>query len=160
MNYWFVVHDLKAYEKHGDLIGCKVKQSGVQEPSFTEFSEIRKGDKVVYYATGDHVIVGIFNVVSDMLYLPKDPYWKEIMVYRIEPAEMPAENCYVDFKKAMLSDWAVTFDLFRNKARWYDYIHGKTCRTLTEHDYRLIEGYLRNPKFLIKKQVFYSRGCL
>jgi len=104
MNHWFVVHDLKAYEQHHDLIGCKVRQSGVQEPKFSQFGEIRKGDKVVYYATGNHVIVGIFDVVSDMVYLSDDSYWKEMMVYRIKPTEMPAENYYVDFNKARLSD--------------------------------------------------------
>jgi len=151
MNYWFVVHDLKAYEQHRDLIGCKVKQLRVQEPKFRQFGEIKKGDKVVYYATGNHVIVGIFDVVSNIIYLPKDSYWKEMMVYTIKPAEMPDKNYYVDFRKAMLSDRTARFDLFRKKERWYDYIQGKTCRKLTEHDYRLIAGYLKKPEYLVKK---------
>jgi len=47
MNYWFVVHDLKAYEQHNDMIGCRVKRSGSRQPWFKQFAEIKKGDKIV-----------------------------------------------------------------------------------------------------------------
>lgn len=150
MSYWFIVHDLKAYEQHRNLIGCRTKQSGLQEPWFRQFGEIKKGDKVVYYATKNNVIVGIFDVISDIAYLPSDPQWKEIMVFAIKPSEMPTEGYYVDFKKAMLSDRATKFDLFPKKEQWSAYLQGKTCRKLTEHDYQLIKEYLKKPEYLIK----------
>jgi predicted RNA-binding protein len=152
MNYWFIVHDLKAYEQHRNLIGCRVKQSGVQEPWFRQFAEIRKGDRIVYYAIKNNVIVGIFDVISDITYLTSDPHWKEIMVYGIKPAEMPVEGYYVAFKKALLSDKATKFDLFPKKEKWYAYLQGKTCRKLTEHDYQLIREYLKKTEYLIKKE--------
>lgn len=65
MNYWFIVHDLKAYGQHKDLIGCRLKEPGVYQPWFKQFSEIKKGDKIVYYAAGSNVIIGIFAVDSE-----------------------------------------------------------------------------------------------
>jgi hypothetical protein len=112
MNYWFIVHDLKAYTQHSDLIGCRVKRPGLQQPMLKQFAEIKKGDKIVYYASKNCVIVGIFDVVSDITYLEKDPYWNEIMVYSIRPAEMPPES-----------------------EKWCTHVHRKTRRKLTEHDF-------------------------
>lgn len=37
-----------------------------------------------------------------MTYLKKDPYWNEIIVYAIKPAEMPPAGFYIDFKKLVL----------------------------------------------------------
>jgi hypothetical protein len=115
-----------------------------------QFAEIKKGDKIVYYASKNCVIVGIFDVVSDITYLEKDPYWNEIMVYSIRPAEMPPEGYYLDFKKLLFSE-TVKFDLFPKKEKWYTYLQGKTCRKLTEHDYQIIKNNLNNPEYLIEK---------
>jgi len=89
--------------------------------------------------------------VSDLTHLPNDPHWKEIVVYTISPVEMPSEGFYLDFKKALITDKATRFDLFPKKERWYSYLQGKTCRKLTEHDYRVIEGYMNKPEFLVEK---------
>jgi hypothetical protein len=151
MNYWFIVHDLKAYEQHNDMIGCRVKQAGIPEPWFRQFAEIKKGDKVVYYTTKNNVVVGIFDVASDITYLPNDPHWGEIIVYKIKPAEMPIEGFYLDFKKTLITDKAVKFDLFPKKGKWYTYLQGKTCRKLTEHDYLIIKEYMKIPEYLVKK---------
>jgi predicted RNA-binding protein len=150
MNYWLVIHDLKAYMQHSDLIGCRVKRPGLQQPMLKQFAEIKKGDKIVYYASKNCVVIGIFDVVSDITYLEKDPYWNEIMVYSIRPAEMPPEGYYLDFKKLLFSE-TVKFDLFPEKEKWYTYLQGKTCRKLTEHDYQIIKNNLNNPEYLIEK---------
>jgi hypothetical protein len=149
MNYWFIVHDLKAYGQHKNLIGSRLKEPGVYKPWFKQFSEIKKGDKIVYYATRSNVIVGIFDVASEMRYLANDPHWNS-MVYTIKPAEIPPDGFYVDFKKALAFDPQAKFDLFPKKETWYSYLQGKTCRKLTEHDFQLINGYLQNPEYLIK----------
>jgi hypothetical protein len=47
MNYWFIVHDLKAYDQHSDLIGSKIKQRDVYEPHSKLFGQIKQGDKIV-----------------------------------------------------------------------------------------------------------------
>lgn len=151
MDYWFVVHDLKAYSQHNDLIGCRIKQNGVHEPHSKLFSQIKQGDKIVYYATGNNVIVGIFAIDSQMRYLANDPHWNS-MVFNIRPVEMPPDGYYVDFKKALLSDTQSKFDLFPKKQKWYMYLQGHTCRKLTEHDFRLISEYLKKREYLIKKE--------
>ena len=149
MNNWFIVHDLKAYEQHGDLIGCRIKGPGIYEPWFKQFAEIERGDKIVYYATKNNVIVGIFVVDSDMRYLANDPHWNS-MVFNIKPVSMPPNGYYVDFKRALQSDKQAKFDLFPKKEKWYAYLQGKTCRKLTEHDYHLISEYLEKPEYLVK----------
>ena len=149
MNYWFIVHDLKAYGQHNDMIGCRVKQPGVHEPWFRQFAEIKKGDRVIYYATKNNVVVGIFDIVSDIKYLANDPHWNEIMVYTIKPAEMPPDGYYLDFKKALLNKTA-RFDLFPKIEKWYAYLQGKTCRKLTDRDYLIIKDYMKKPEYLIK----------
>jgi len=150
MNYWFIVHDLEAYEQHNDLIGCRVKSPSLRQPWFKQFAEIKKGDKIVYYTTKNNVVVGIFDVVSDITYLEKDPHWNEIMVYSIKPAEMPPNGFYLDFKKLILSK-TVKFDLFPKSEKWYAYLQGKTCRKLTEHDYLIVKGHLNKREYLIEK---------
>jgi hypothetical protein len=150
MNYWFIVHDLKAYEQHKDLIGCRIKKSGMHEPKFRQFSEIKKGDKIVYYATKSNVIVGIFVVDSEMRYLANDPHWNS-MVFNIRPAEMPPDGYYVDFKRAFQED-KQELDLFPKKKVWYGYLQGKTCRKLSEHDFQIIRGYLGRHEYLVRKE--------
>jgi len=34
MTYWFIIHDLIAYEQYSDMIGCRVKKPGAHEPWF------------------------------------------------------------------------------------------------------------------------------
>lgn len=139
-------------EEAVEAVGCRVKGPGVREPWFRQFAEIKKGDRIVYYATKNNVVVGIFDVVTDMGYLPNDPHWKEIMVYAIKPAEMPPEGFYLNFKNVLLSGKVEKFDLFPKPEKWYVYLQGKTCRKLSEHDYLIIKYYLKVPEYLIKKE--------
>ena len=149
MNYWFIVHGLMTYEQHNNLIGCRLKKTGVHEPWFKQFAEIKKGDKIVYYATRSNVMVGIFAIDSDIRYLPNDPYWDD-MVFTIRPIEMPPNGYYIDFKKAISTDKVARFDLFPKKETWYSYLQGKPCRKLSEHDFQLMREYLRKSEYLVK----------
>jgi len=146
LNYWFVVHDLLAYSQHPDMIGNVTRKSRVPKPKFSRFSKIQKGDLVVYYATKDMVVVGIFEVVSNMEYLPNDPYWKEMMVYKIKPIELPVPGNYLDFKKVVI-DPIVQLDMFPNKKSWGRYLQGQTCKLLTKKDYSLIKDYLSRTEY-------------
>jgi len=129
------------------MIGNVVKAAGVKQPKFSSFAEIEKGDLIVYYATKDYVVVGIFEVVSDMEYLPDDPNWKEIMVYRIKPVELPVIGNYLDFKK-LVADPTVEFDMFPKKKNWGNYLQGQTCKLLTDRDYFLIKDALSKNAYL------------
>jgi len=77
------------------MIGCGLKE-GTGVPIHRKFSDIKKGDHIVYYATGDKVLVGIFEVASDMERLRDDPDWGDDAVYRIKPAVMPTEGFSID----------------------------------------------------------------
>jgi hypothetical protein len=135
------------------MIGNIVKAEGIKQPKSSNFSNIKKGDTIVYYAAKDYAIVGIFKVVSDIEYLADDPAWKEIMVYRIIPQEMPLEGQYLDFKK-LVKDPKVVFDLFPDKSNWGSYLQGKTCVLLTEKDFLLIKNALVNQVYLRSIQDF------
>lgn len=147
MNRWFVVHDLLAYSQHPNMIGNVVRKPGVREPKFSRFAEIKKGDQVVYYATKDSVIVGIFEVVSDIEYLPNDSDWKEVMVYKIRPVESPLPGNYLNFKK-LIADPTVQFDMFPKKKYWGTYLQGKTCIMLTVSDYFIIRDALSGTRYV------------
>lgn len=147
MNRWFVVHNLLSYRQHPDMIGNVTRNSGVAEPRFSKFGEIQKGDLVVYYATKDKVVVGIFEVVSDMEYLPNDPYWNETTIYKIRPVELPTSGKYLDFKK-LVSDPDVHLDMFPKRQKWGSYLQGRTCKLLTEGDYSTIRDALSKEKYL------------
>ena len=129
------------------MIGNIVKKPGVAKPKFSKFGEIQKGDQIVYYATKDYVVVGIFEVASDMEYLPDDPDWKEIMVYKIRPVELPVLGNYLDFKK-LIVDPTVQFDMFPKKKNWGNYLQGQTCKLLTERDYLIIKDALSENMYL------------
>lgn len=149
MNKWFVIHDLLAYNQHKDLIGNVVKAQGVKQPKSSAFSNIRKGDIVVYYASKDYVITGIFEVTSDLEYREADPQWKEIMIYKIKSLEMPPEGKFLDFKK-LVKDAKTKFDLFPDKSMWGNYLQGKTCVLLTDKDYLTIKNVLSDSLYLKK----------
>jgi len=137
LRYWLIVHSLKAYAQHPDMIGCGPKVPGSKHPKDARFADIRKGDKIVYYATGDKVVVGIFEVVSDMEYLESDPQWGEEFVYRIRADLLPPKGEYLDFK-ALIKDSLLKFDLFPDKKKWALQIWHHTCRPLTKKDFDLI----------------------
>lgn len=147
MNNWLVVHNLLSYSQHKDLIGCAVKQHGKKQPKSSAFSSIKKGDNVVYYATKDFAIVGIFQVTSDMTYFESDPDWKESVVYQIKEKDMPPQGTYLDFKK-LVKDPSSKFDLFPEKQRWGIHLLGKTVVLLTERDYLTIKNTMSNSTFL------------
>jgi hypothetical protein len=81
MRQWLIVHDLKSYRQHPDLIGHK-------KPD-TRFRSIKQGDRIVYYAKGKK-LVGIFKVSQPGRILGKDRFWdSEDLVYGIEPILRP-----------------------------------------------------------------------
>jgi len=57
MKCWFIIHSLEAYFQHPDYIGKEKKRS-------RKIDKVKRGDRIIYYATGDSVIVGTFDVVK------------------------------------------------------------------------------------------------
>jgi len=69
MKYWFIIHSLPAYFAHSDFIGKEKKRA-------KKIEGVKKGDKIIYYATGDSVIVGTFDVIGKKQEWPDDANWK------------------------------------------------------------------------------------
>jgi len=82
-----------------------------------------------------------------MEYLQNDPHWKEIMIYKIKPVELPVLGNYLNFKK-LVADPTVQFDMFPKKKNWGNYLQGQTCKLLTERDYLLIKDALSKNEYL------------
>jgi len=93
------------------------------------------------------VVIGIFEVISDMEHLEDDPEWGEIMIFRIKPVETPPEGYYLDFA-SVVHDKMTSLDLFPNKKLWASYLQGKTCRPLSQKDFDFMRRCLSNPKYL------------
>lgn len=138
---------MQSYRDHPELIGCRVKDPGIQKPKYGPFNDIKKNDKIVYYTKGDKLIVGIFDVVSEIKYLKEDPKWPEIMVYEIRPAIIPPEGYTLDFK-ALIDDPYTKFELFSEKDKWMYQLWGHTCRSLPKEDFELIKNTILQRKHL------------
>lgn len=151
LNRWFVVHDLLAFEQHPDMIGNVVKKAGIAKPKFFMFGQIQKGDLIVYYATKDMVVVAIFQVVSDIQHIRRDPYWREMMVFKIEPFRLPVNGQYLDFKKLVTTP-GIYFDIFPEKTYWGNYLQGKTCVLLSDKDYFTIEKAISQEKYMKSRE--------
>jgi hypothetical protein len=149
MNKWLVVHDLLAYHQHPDMIGNAAKGHGDHRPRYAKFENIKKGDIVVYYARKDMAVLGIFEVVSDVGHLQNDPYWKEVVFYKIKPAILPPSGKVLDFKKLVTSP-DVHFDAIPSNKRWGSYLQGRACILFTNGDYKIIESAVSRAEFLKK----------
>lgn len=147
-----MVHDLESFNQHPDLIGSRVKEPGLQKPSYNRFGEISKGDKIVYYAKGDMFVVGTFEITSKMEYRKNDPEWGEIMVFQLEPEIVPPKGYALDFK-ALISDPTAEFSLFHDKRNWRYQIWGHTCRPLPPEDFEIIKSNLSQRNHLVKLEV-------
>lgn len=82
-NYWFIIHDLRSYQRHPDKIGRSIAKAKKDKI----FSRIRNGDRIIYYGM-DKRAIGIFKVVSKM-HPSRKGLWGEKKgqhyVYDIEP---------------------------------------------------------------------------
>jgi len=147
MNRWFIIHDLLAYRQHSDIVGNPVRRPGENKPKFARFEAIRKGDLAVYYAKRDMVVLGIFKIVSEIGYMPNDPYWEEVVFYKIKPVILPPSGKVLDFKKLVTSH-GVHFEAIPRSERWGSYLQGRACILLTEGDYKIIESAVSRAEFL------------
>jgi len=155
-DYWLILHDLLAYEQHSDMICNFIREnsrSRWRKPESVLFSKIRKGDQIVYYITKHSLVLGIFEVVSDMFWPEKDEHWSNVAAFRIKPLTLPPQGCFFDFKK-LVRNRQVTFDMFPKKEIWYNYLQGQTAKRITQRDFRQIERHLNDPKYLVPQKTY------
>jgi len=133
------------------MIGNVVKKTGIAKPKFFAFGQIQKDDLIVYCATKDMVVVAIFRAVSDIQHIRRDPYWGEMMVFKIEPFKSPLNGKYLDFKKLVTTP-GIYFDMFPEKTHWGNYLQGKTCILLSDKDYFTIEKAISQEKYMKSRE--------
>lgn len=151
LKYWWIIQSLESYEQHSDLIGCGLKNE-TDQPIHGKFSKIRRGDHIVYYATGDKVIVGIFEAVSQMSLRKDDAEWEDSAVYQIKPVIMPTTGFFLDWKK-LLYEPTISFDLFPKKKRWTYKIWKHYIHPLSQADYETIKNAVLSRKFEARIEV-------
>lgn len=130
------------------MIGV-VSTKGVPEPIYRPFSRIKKGDRIVYYAIRDSVLVGVFTVTSSMEYLD-DSEWGPSCIYRISPSILPPAGKVLDFK-SLIEDSSVKLDFIPQKRFWASYLRGHANRPLTEQDFALVVERIRHGPGLVLK---------
>lgn len=136
MKYWMVIHDLEAYEKQPGLIGKNVKYRG-------KIEKVSKGDRIIYYATGDSVIVGTFDVTSQGQI--KKGSWnenEEYLCYSIKPKKLTPPPLYINIKK-MLKCLPSPMSIFPDGVFKSIRLRGQTAVELTPEDFKMIEDYIR-----------------
>ncbi len=152
VSYYFVIHDMMAHFQHGDMICCKIHpetEPKQLKPKQQMFRKIRRGDKIVYYAAGSYVILGLFTVKSDMEYY-SDDMWPSVFVRKIEPDLLPPKGKYLHIKK-ILFESNYRFDVFPDKRLWHTALRGKTLKRLTKADYDKFGRNLSESRFLVSR---------
>ncbi len=151
MNKWLVVHSLEAFSQNPRMIGFigknrldgspAVDEKGNRIPASKKVSQIKPGDRIVYYCLGDSVIKGIYEVGQDSY--DKEPKWPDSpFQFEIKPI-IELDEPY-DFKPLVGS-----LDLFKDlpdRRGWGLKLHGiyNALRLLTDNDYNTIEKALSN----------------
>jgi len=131
------------------MIGNPVAQPGECKPRFARFEDIKKDDLAVYYAKRAMVVLGVFKIASEVAYMQNDPYWKEVVFYKIKPIILPPTGNVLDFKK-LVTNPDIHFDAIPTNRRWGSYLQGRACILLTERDYEIITRAVSRTEFLRK----------
>jgi len=146
MNKWLVVHSLESYTQNPTMIGFPAKKeldgslsldkSGKAVPASPRVSEMKSGDRIVYYCKGDSVVKGIYEIVQS--HFAKETQWPDSPFQFEIKAIIELEEPY-DFKLLVSS-----LELFENlpdRRKWGGVLQGtyNTIRQLKDSDYRLIE---------------------
>lgn len=146
MKTWFIVHSLESFGQNPRMIAFAAKSKldgsparnshGNPIPAIGRISEIKPGDRIVYYCKGDSVIKGIYEIIQE--HYAKESQWPDSpFQFEIKPI-VELEEPY-DFRPLVSS-----LDLFKgiNDLRhWGPSLQGVTnsIRPLTSNDYQLIE---------------------
>ena len=136
MKYWFVIHDYEAHGIEPTLIGKELKFQG-------KINRISKGDKILYYATGDMTVVNCYDVVSHGFeYTSKHqifPWGGTNFSYRIRPVtksisgHVPIKNLVENLK----------LDFFPNHKFSPIKFKGRTSVEISRRDYKAIEKFMK-----------------
>jgi len=139
MKYWFIIHSLPAYNAHNDYIGKEKKRAG-------KIENVKKGDKIVYYATGDSVIVGTFDVITSKKEWTDDEHWKGPHIcMKIKPRKLAKAPHYIRIQD-LLRQIETPLSIFRDRKFKGIKFKDRTSVEITEKDFESIEKYIKSCK--------------
>jgi hypothetical protein len=138
MKYWFIIHDLNAYNKHPNFIGKEYKRA-------KKLTKVKKGDKIIYYARYDSVIVGTFEVIGQQQEWTKDPLWTgHLVCMKIKPRVSPSKYVPIhDIVKQM----SKPISIFPKREFKAIRFRGQTAVPITKQDFVEIEKFIKKYKY-------------
>lgn len=137
MKYWFIIHSLPAYYAHPDFIGKEKKGS-------KKIEKVNKGDRIVYYATGDSVVVGTFDVVSQKQEWKDDSEWKGPHIcMKIKPRKLAPPPLYIKIHD-LVKNIEPPLSIFPDRKFKGIKFKDRTAVEITEKDFMSIEKYIKS----------------
>ena len=137
MRSWFIIHSLEAYQYHPDYIGKEKKRA-------KKIENVRKGDRIIYYATGDSVMVGTFEVVGSKEEWTSDKHWLGPMVcMKIRPRYLAKPPYFVPIHD-LIKKIEPPLQLFPNGKFVPIKFKDRTAVEIANVDFRRIEKYLKS----------------
>lgn len=136
MGDYIVIHSVQAFEQHGDLIGVEAGKRAAKA-----FCRLKKGDRLIYYCTGDAVITGIFKAVSNPRQMDDDPQWKgSHWVVKIAPLVRPKGGSMISFNEVLKQGGSLqAFPARKIGPRF----RGKTLLRISKRDLQAVAKYVR-----------------
>ena len=151
---WFATHDVISYLNDPNKIICGFRTENrrlTDKPVIPCFKEIALGDKVVYYAFERHLILGLFQIVSE-LKSGTNYNNQKIQYYDVERLSRINDDGFLDVAK--LAE--------QGKDKFEAFEHGILCtngedvnavKEIGEADYAKIEQYLNQKKLLSRIEI-------
>jgi hypothetical protein len=139
MNYWFVIHDYSAFELEPKLIGQDMRLKG-------KISRISKGDKILYYATGDMVIINSYDIISDGFEytseIQKHPWNGTLWSYKIRDRGKKNQKS-VPIQEIVKK---LELEIFPDHIFQHIKFKGQTIVKISSNDFNKIEKFIKNYK--------------
>jgi hypothetical protein len=139
MKNWFIIHDLQAYFAHKDFIGKEKRRAG-------KIEQVNKGDKIVYYATGDSVIIGTFDVIGKKQEWEDDKSWKGPQIcMKIKPRKLARPPLYIKIHD-LVKDTELPLSIFPDRKFVGIKFKDRTAVEITKRDFKSVEQYIKDYK--------------
>jgi len=143
MKYWFIIHSLPAYFAHSDFIGKEKKRA-------KKIEGVNKGDKIVYYATGDSVVVGTFDVIGKKQEWTDDPKWEGAHIcMKIKPRKLAPQPLFIKIHD-IVKNIEPPISIFPERKFIPIKFKDRTSVEISETDFRSIEKFIKEYKTLQK----------
>lgn len=145
MKYWFIIHSLEAYFQHPDYLGKEKKRS-------RKIDNVKTGDRIVYYAIGDSVIVGTFDVSKGKEEWTDDDKWKgHYVCMKIKPRFIAESPSYVPIHD-LIERLEPPLSIFPGKKFIPIKFKDRTAVEITNTDFRGIEKFIK--AYIPDKELF------